>query len=252
MITAIVLTKDESESIARCLSSLSWCDQILVVDDHSIDDTVSIAKKLGAKVVVRNLAGNFSAQRNWAHEQVDAGWSFFVDADEEVGADLKKEIIHAISSPKGHDAFSIPRHDILWGKCLKYGDVGNVRFVRLAKAGVGKWHGQVHESWQEFVSVGQLKSSLLHFPHPTISSFLDHINVYSTLKSEELLRSKKRVTIFQVMLAPIWRFFKNFILKLGVLDGTPGCIHAMMMAMYVYLVASKTYLAQRTAHASAD
>ena len=98
MISAVVLAKNEQKSLAMCLKSLSFCDEILVVDDYSTDNTVEVAKKQNAKVIEHSLNNNFGAQRNFAIEKVNNDWILFIDADETVTQELRNEILSILSN----------------------------------------------------------------------------------------------------------------------------------------------------------
>src|SRR3972149_11239736 len=122
MISAVVITKNEEKNIERCIKSLLWCSEIVVVDDYSDDKTVKLAKKLGAKVYQHSLDNDFSEQRNFGLLKAKGDWVLFVDADEVVSAKLQKEIIKSITQNK-HVGFYIKRYDVWMGKVLKHGEV---------------------------------------------------------------------------------------------------------------------------------
>lgn len=241
MLTIIILTHNEEKNISKCLTSLKFCDDILVVDDNSTDATVKLAKKLGAKVVSHPLDGDYSAQRNWALNQVKTPWVLFIDADEVVSAKLAEEITAAIKKVE-FKGFRISRTDFMWGKKLLHGDVGGIKLLRLARRGAGQWQGAVHETWAIEGNIGTLKNSLAHYPHQNMVEFLQHINDYSTLRSQELRNSNQRANLFQIIFYPMGKFLNLYLLKLGFLDGTAGFVHAMTMAFYSFLVRGKLWL----------
>lgn len=240
MITGIVLTKNASRTISNCLESLDFCDEVLIVDDYSTDDTLSIAKKSKAKVITRAVDTDFAAQRNFALSHIKSGWALFVDADEVVTPELAKEITAKVKS-ESPQSYKIARVDFMWGKRLTHGETGNTKLVRLAKFDAGLWHGQVHEYWVT-QNPGLLRNAIFHYPHPTLYEFLQKINHYSTLKAQQFKSQGRSTNIFEITLGPGWRFFENYILKLGFLDGTVGFIHAGIMAFYMFLVAAKLWL----------
>lgn len=241
MLTGVILAKNEQENIKKCIESLRFCDQVIVVDDESTDATVNSAKKVKAKVVTRALNGDYSAQRNWAIEQVKSGWILFVDADEEVSTKLATEITSQIQKIE-YKGFMIPRVDFIWGRELHHGDVGNVKILRLARKGAGKWQGRVHETWNIEGRVGVLKNPLLHRPHPTMAAFLKHINRYSTIRARELYKGEIKTNIGQISLYPFAKFLYLYFWKLGFLDSTAGFVHAMTMAFYTFLTRGKLWL----------
>lgn len=242
MLTAVVLAKNEAAKLPRCLASLKFCDRIVVIDDYSTDRTVSIAKKLGVEVLIHSLADDFSAQRNWAQDHIKSSWLLYVDADEQVSPQLAQSIHQAVASPQGHLGYRLRRLDYLWGQKLAHGDVGTVRLLRLARRGAGEWQGRVHETWVVPGYTPDLSGDLIHSPHASLAEFLTELNMYSTLKALQFYESGRPASLLEITIGPCWRFFKFYILKLGFLDGTPGFVHAMSMAFYMFLVAGKLYL----------
>lgn len=240
MLTAIILAKNEEQNLKTCIDSLSFCDEVIVVDDDSSDKTTNIAKKLKIKVISHKME-NYGAQRNWAIDQVKYGWILFVDADEvvsqELGASIQEQVIR-----NDANGYKMHRVDHIWNHEFKFGDVGNVWLTRLARKGAGTWTGTVHEIWKIDGRTGKLKGVLNHYPHQSVVEFLKHINRYSTLKAEEFYQSGKKTNIFEIVLGPLWIFFKLYILKLGIVDGIYGFVHAVFMSFYMFLVAGKLYL----------
>ena len=244
MLTAVVLTKNESFIVSRCLASLKFADRLLVIDDNSTDDTVAIAKKYKARVLPHPIKGDFSAARNFALSRIRSGWVLFIDADEVVSAPLAAEITAAVQT-SAHSAYFLTRQDILWGKTLLYGDTGRHRIIRLGWSGSGKFTGAVHETWHISGSVGLLRSPLYHYPHPDLASFLRHLNLYSTLRANELFTSHHPARLWPIILFPPGKFFHLYLLKFGFLDGVVGLIHALVMSFYTFLVRGKLYLLSR-------
>lgn len=240
MITTIVLTRNEEQNILRCLNSLSWCDEVIVIDDNSSDATVSLAEKNGVKVRKRSL-DNFSSQRNYGLEIAKNNWVLFIDADEIVSENLKNEILEKINTSLDVVGFYIKRFDHLWGKKINYGDGKDMSFLRLAKKDAGFWKGVVHEIWDVKGKTKILNTPIEHYPHPTVKDFLSEINNYSTLRSRELFNAGRHTNMLMIILYTKGKFLDNYILKLGILDGTRGLIRALMMSYYSFLTKSKLY-----------
>lgn len=243
MISAIVLTKNEEKNIAACLESISWCDEIIVIDDNSEDKTVEIAKKLGAKVSIRSLQDNFASQRNFGLEQAKGDWILFLDADERISQALWYEIMAKTNAPfSPYAGYYIKRTDTMWGKQLKYGETGNIKILRLAKKDTGRWEGSVHEIWKVKGKTDILQNALMHYPHQSVKEFLHEINYYSDLRAQELRKKKVSVSWFTIILYPKAKFILNYIFKGGFLDGLPGLIFAFMMSLHSFLVRGKLWL----------
>jgi len=241
MLTGIVLTKNEEKNVRACFESLPFCDEVIVIDDFSQDQTVKIAKKLGAKVFKRKLAGNFAAQRNFSLTKAKRGWVLFVDADERVTPELRDQIKDAIKS-KGIAGFYLRRQDVLFGKKLEFGETARVRLIRLARTGAGQWKRRVHETWQIKGRVEELTAPLLHYPHQAMTEFLKAVNFYSTLHAWSLFEERKRTGTFQIIFYPLGKFLQNYVFRLGFLDGMPGLIVALMMSLHSFLSRSKLYM----------
>lgn len=242
-ITAVILTKNEEKNIGACLQSLKFCDEIIVIDDFSTDETTKIAKENSVTVFQRKLSGDFSAQRNFGLERAKNSWIFFVDADERVSPKLQKEIEH-IDGDSSVYSYYIPRRDWWWKTELKHGEVKKVRemgLIRLMKKGSGKWSGLVHEEFQTEKATGKLSAFLDHYPHQTLKEFLHEINMYSTLRAKELSREGKTVRMFSILAYPFFKFILVYFIYLGFLDGPAGFAYAFLMSFHSFLVRVKLY-----------
>lgn len=243
MLTAVILTKNEEVNIERCIKSLKFCDQIVVVDDESVDNTLKIAKKLKTEVLIHPMK-DFSAQHNWAMENIKSNWLLFVDADEVVSQKLAGEILEKVKNPDAVGYF-IPRIDTMWNKKLRFGDLWGAKFIRLGRRGAGLWEGAVHEQWKIDGIVKTLEHPLNHFPHPNLVAFLSSLNRYSSMRAEELYSKGKRSNLLQIIFYPMCKFLWLGICRLGLADGIEGFIHAVCMAFYSFLVRGKMYLLHR-------
>lgn len=232
-LTTVILTKDEEENIARAIRSVNWSSEIIIIDDYSTDSTISIAKELGAKVYTRNLNSDFSSQRNFALSKAQNDWVFFIDADEQVSKELAQEVKDAIK--QNFDGFLINRQDVWLGKKLQHGEFGKLYFLRLAKKNRGIWKRNIHEKWVVEGRVGKLSCPLFHYPHPTIKSFLESINFHSNLHAKENEKEAKPFFFLFTVTHPLVKFFDNFILKRGYLDGTHGFVASVLMSFHSYL-----------------
>ncbi len=237
-ISVIVLAKNEARRIGRCLASLKWANEILVIDDYSQDATVRIARQRGARVLRHHLE-NFAAQRNWALQQAKYPWVFFVDADEKVPPSLANEIVRRVQE-RGAKAFAVRRQDIFQGHKLRFGENAHNSFIRLAKKNAGRWQGLVHERWRINGKVRLLKCPLEH-RLPSLAELLRKINFYTDLRAKELQQKKKTVSWFAIMLYPLAKFCRDYCFWRGFRDGTAGLVMAMLMAFHSFLVRAKLW-----------
>ena len=241
-VSAVVLTKNEEKNIEACLASLQWCYEIIVIDDNSVDNTMAIANKLGAKVFNHSLDYNFAKQRNFGLEKAKGEWVLFVDADERVPTSLCDEIIQYANNPINKcNGYYIKRVDTMWKKVLKHGETGNIRLLRLAKKEAGKWHGNVHEVWEVKGETTVLQNPILHYPHQTLTEFLQEINFYTTLRAEDLFKRKVKVAWWHIIAYPKAKFVQNYIFRLGILDGNAGIVFALCMCFHSFLVRGKLW-----------
>ncbi len=254
-ISAIVLTKNEEKNIERCLKSLDFCDEIIVVDDYSGDKTVEIVHKVNVgvghdrpvyKIFEKHLSNDFASQRNFGLSKVSNDWILFVDADEEVARELMNEINRLDPRLHGDDAnaYFIKRRDYFWNQELKFGEVKKVRnlgIVRLVKKNSGTWMGTVHEAFHTANKVSQINGFLNHYPHPTLKEFINDINYYSSIRAEELFNRGVKTNIFEIIFFPFGKFIYNYFLNFGFLDGPAGFTYAFMMSFHSFLVRAKLY-----------
>lgn len=243
-ISAVVLAKNEQDNIYRCINSLKFCNEIIVVDDNSTDLTRQIAEENGAKIYVHALNDDFAAQRNFALDKVLNKWILFVDADEIVSPELAEEIKSAILS-KDTVGYYIKRVDYFKGKRMNFGETGSKYLLRLARHGAGKWSRKVHEKWKVSGLTLKLKHPLFHYPHPTIKSFIDEIELYSNLHAIANNSERKKSNLIKIVFIPLFKFIDNWIIKGGFLDGNRGIVFALMMSFHSYLSWSKLWLLQR-------
>lgn len=255
MISVVILTKNEEKNIIDCLETVSWVDEIVIVDDNSTDRTIEIVKNLEnrkIKIYSRSLNDDFSAQRNFGLSKTTKKWVLFIDADERVSNELHEELNALIinSKEKTKDGYFIKRKDYMWGSMLKHGETGSISILRFAKRDAGIWTGRVHEVWSIEGAVGELDNNLLHFPHQSIDEFLKEINFYSTIRANELYDKKVKVKMLDILTYPLGKLILNYFLKLGFLDKMDGLIFSLMMSFHSFLVRSKLWLLWQKTHTS--
>jgi glycosyltransferase involved in cell wall biosynthesis len=242
LISAVILTRNEEKNLERCLKTLDFCDEIIIVDDQSSDDTLEVAESFKAKIFKRELKGDFAAQRNFGQSKTTGKWCLFVDADEEVTPELAKEIKIAVS--KNVDGFYLRRRDFFWGNEMKYGETRKVRnggLLRLVRKESGLWLGNVHEVFHTASETERLEGFLDHRPHPTLAEFIGDVNTYSTLRARELFNRGARTNALEMIFLPVFKFVYNYFINFGFLDGAAGFAYSFMMSFHSFLVRAKLY-----------
>jgi len=238
-ITATIITLNEERNIARAIESLRCCDEILVVDSGSIDRTVELAEKLGARVIESPWHG-YATQKNYAAEKACNDWILSLDADEALSESLEGEIWTLKKKGPNYDAYTMPRLAQYLGRWILHSGWYPDRKVRLYHRAKAKWVGDfVHESVEVNGRVGYLESNLLHFTCDSLSEHLKTMDRYTTLAAEELVSRKERIHISNMILDPAWTFTRTYFFQRGFQDGLEGLTIAYMAALYTFLKYAK-------------
>jgi glycosyltransferase involved in cell wall biosynthesis len=241
-ITAIVLTRNEQSNIERCLRSLSFCAEIVVVDSGSIDQTRELARNFTEKVFDLPWLG-FAAQRNKALSYAIHDWVLSVDADEVVPAELAEEIAKLFGTKTPEvAAFSVPRKTIHFGRWIRHGGWYPNRLVRLFSKRQGRWEGEeLHEAWVARGQVNALTHDLEHYSFCDLADQVNRNNRYSSLGAAKLQRKGSSFSSFWLLVKPTSKFLETYFLKRGFLDGYPGFIISVSAAYSVFLKWAKLW-----------
>lgn len=233
-LSIVILCHNQAEQLRDLLPTLDWVKQLLVIDDASSDDSITVARSNKAMVICQALDGDFSRQRNIGLEAASQDWVLFLDADERLTPDLKDEIQTIISSPSQFEAYKLKRIDFLNGKKITHGEIGTTRLVRLGKKGAGVWERPIHEVWM-IENTGQLIHPLHHHSHYQWSASIKKIAIYAQLEAAYRLSEGEQPSLFELFVFPPVKFIQNFIFRLGFLDGWPGLYMALLMSCHSML-----------------
>jgi glycosyltransferase involved in cell wall biosynthesis len=239
-ITATIITLNEGDRIAETIASLSCCDEIIVVDSGSSDQTRAIARARGAVVIEKPWQG-YSRQKNFAAEQAQNDWILSIDADERMSVELVDEIVrwkrlseHPDSS-RGEKAWSMPRRAFYLGKWINHSGWYPDRKVRLYDRKYCRWEGQfVHEWLKVNGPIARFNGDLLHFPYRDWADHIARIERYTELAVQAARSQGKRGSVLKMSLAPPFSFIRSFVLHAGFLDGWRGLAIAYSGARYVF------------------
>lgn len=238
-ITAAIVTLNEERNIARAIRSLvcadkRFADEILVVDSGSSDRTREIATELGARVMEEPWRG-YAGQKNFAAASASNDWILSLDADEEVTADLAREITALKTTAPKFDGWTMPRLARYLGRWIRHSGWYPDRKVRLYHRDRGSWQGgYVHESVKINGSIGELNGDLLHYTCDSLSQHVRTLDRYTTLAAQELTASGKRVPLQKLIVDPPWSFIRSYILQRGFQDGAQGLTIAAMASFYTF------------------
>jgi len=234
-LSACIIAFDEADRIGDCLASLAFCDEVVVVDSGSTDDTVAIARAAGARVLQRAFDG-FRSQKAFAVSQASHDWVLCLDADERVGDELRASILAARDAGfAGAAGYRFNRLDNYFGRFLRHGNAYPDRILRLFDRRRGGWRGEreVHEAATVDGPVRTLRGDLVHYPYRSLDQQLEKTQRYARMMAEHDFARGRRATLRKLVLAPAWRFWRGYVLRAGFLDGWHGLVYAYVRANYV-------------------
>lgn len=244
-LTLIVITKNEEGQIARCLNSVPFANQKVVVDSGSSDRTVEIARGLGAQVVQTSDWPGFGPQKNRALEWARGDWVLSLDADEYLSAPLQEEIRQVLESTDS-DAFRFPRRSSYCGQFMRHSGWYPDYVTRLFRRGNARFSEDVvHEQLIVNGRMGTLRHDLMHESFKTLEDVLSKLNAYSSAGAEKMYRSGRRGSLTQAVVRGLWAFFRTYVLRLGFLDGRRGFLLAVSNAEGTYYRYLKLWLMGR-------
>jgi (heptosyl)LPS beta-1,4-glucosyltransferase len=245
-LTVTVITRNEAANIEGALESVRWADEIVVVDSHSADETVALARKYNARIVVHDWAG-YSAQRNYAAEIASNDWILALDADERVPTELAVEIQRIMREGSVHGGYRMPRISYYLGRWIRGTDWYPDYQLRLYDRRVGRFNGKrVHESVElTYGRPGQLQHDLQHYPYRDISDHVTSIDHYTTLAAEEWFAEGRRTNAIEFAVHPPIAFLRNYVARRGFRDGAAGFLISILNSYYVFLKVLKLWELQR-------
>ena len=237
-LSAVLITRNAAPVLEACLESLAFADEIVVVDSSSTDGTAEIAARRGARVVQKEWLG-YGRQKQFAVEQAKHDWVLCLDADERVSPELAASLQAALAAPAS-PVYRMARRNRFLGRWLSHGEGYPDWSPRLFNRMNARWSDDlVHEKVLYAVTPGTLKGDLLHDSFDDLAAYLERQNRYTTLAARQAFDAGRSAGVLHLVLSPIVRFFKFYLVRLGFLDGVAGLVHISIGCMNSYLKYAK-------------
>lgn len=240
-LSVIIITHRSDRRFEKCLRSVQFADEILIVDHNSGFESKEWSKELQYRVISHiTTIKNFASVRNETLAAASHDWILFLDSDEVLSPDASEVLSKAIRAQENHPpaAFELQRKDIFLRKTLKHGEVGTVWMPRLMRRGAVRYYRSIHEIAQINGSTKRLPLTIHHHAHRSISDFIQTIAKYSA--REAALRTSpdhtqpRWITLIELIIFPPAKFIQNYIFRLGFLDGFRGLVYAVIMSLHSF------------------
>ncbi|MDR3112203.1 MAG: glycosyltransferase family 2 protein [Elusimicrobiota bacterium] len=232
-LSAYIISKNQEKHIDKCLESILWTDEIVVVDDFSTDRTAEVAKNLGCRVISHSFK-NFGDQRNFALSQTSYEWVLCLDCDERVTQDLKIEIQKELSGIPRAFAFCAPRKSKFINTWILHsGWYPDYRHpILFNKSKMHYKEQKVHEDIDYCGKKFYFSGQILHYPYESIKQYVKKSELYANLSAKSMFDRGKRFKILNLFVNPTTMFIKMFVIKKGFLDGLAGLVLALLYAFF--------------------
>lgn len=242
-LSGIIITKNEEAMLADCIDSLSFCDEIVVIDSGSTDNTVELAKRLGA-IVYTHKTEDFAEIRTYAKSKAKGKWILYIDADERVSASLAAEITTAIASVHPEAAYKLYRQNYYLGN-TPWPYVETLERL-FQKKYLSSWQGVLHETAQIEGSIGQLQQPLLHYTHRELSSMVLKTNLWSEQEAKlRFAAHHPRMTWWRFIRVMITAFYDSYFRQKGYKAGVVGLIESIYQAFSMFITYAKLWELQQ-------
>ncbi len=230
-LSAVLIVKDEKKNIVACLESLSFANEIVVVDSGSRDETMELARSKASTVIFREF-DDFASQKNYAVSLATQDWVLSLDADERVSNPLRDEILQEMKRSDGPNAYTILRRTNLFGRDFVASGLQDDAPIRLFRRSKAHFENPVHEVLKAEGSTGRLKEPLKHVSFQTVGEHLEKMQLYTSIEAQKGSRKENVRGFSHIFLRPLYRFFSIYVLKQGFRDGREGFSYAVLSAFY--------------------
>ncbi len=237
VVTGVVTSFNEEHNIAACIESMSWCDEIVVVDSFSTDRTPEIARSYDKVRFLQREYFGAGAQKNWALQHVSGEWVFLLDSDERCTPALQRELEALLEVGPEHDAYMMNRDVYILGRRIRFSGWQHDRVARLFRTGTAFYENRrVHSILRTSGEAPILESSITHYMvDRSFDEYAFRLAKYGYWNAAQCWRDGIRTSAAEVLVRPAWRFFRTYILQLGILDGAMGIVFCMLQAYSTYM-----------------
>ncbi len=239
LISAIILTKNAEEMIGDCIDSVSFCDEIILIDDGSTDRTLEIAKILDVKVFSL-ISRNFAERRNFGAKKAQGKWLFYIDSDERVSPELQKSILAAVNDKSSDAAYRVERKNFYFGK-HEWPYLEHLERL-FKKSALKEWYGELHETAMVDGNIGDLDGLLLHYTHRDLTSMVAKTMQWS--ETEAKLRfdtHHPRMTWWRFPRVMLTAFYDSYVRQKGYKAGTAGLVESMYQAFSMFITYARLW-----------
>ena len=230
-ISAVLITRNGDRKLADVLAALTWCDEILVVDSGSTDQTLAIAERFGCRIVHQPFLG-FGPQKRVAVAHARHDWVFSVDSDEVVTPDLQREIQALLRQPTLAAGYSVPISLVFLGRLMRGGESKSPHRRLFDRRRANFNANLVHEKVELPDPVPCLKNQMLHYSYGSLADYLDKFNRYTTAGATDMYQKGRKAPLWQIVLRFPVSFLREYVIKRNVLNGYPGFLWSLLSAMY--------------------
>lgn len=243
LLSGIVIAKNEEQMIGDCLVSLEFCDEIIVVDSGSTDNTIEIAQDHGARVI-KSIANNYAQWRNDGIKAAKGDWILFLDADERITPQLRKEIAETI--PTSDAVYEIPRQNIYLGRPMEHGGWDHERVIRLfPKNKIKRYVNELHEQPEYDGELKSLTANMTHFSHRDLSSMLEKTLFFTKYETDLRLKGNHpKMSTWRFVRVMLTEFYYRFIKLSAWKDGTEGIIDGLFQVSNTFIIYARLWEAQ--------
>ncbi len=252
-LTVIVPCKNEAKNLRACLDTVRWADELMVVDSGSTDDSVAIAREYTDRVLEHEYV-NSATQKNWAIPQAAHEWVMIIDCDERATPELQAEIKALLTGQPDQDGYVIYRRNWFFGRPIRFCGWESDDVLRLFKRDQGRYEDKHVHANVVIASgrVGHLRGQLHHHTYRSFDQYLEKFGRYTTWSALDARARGERASAWNLLARPLFRFFRQYVLRQGFRDGLAGLILCGLAAFNVFMRYAKLWIIERVAAGEPD